>query len=1815
MLKLYVIRSDIYNLFFKSFLLSLRVFIGFTDFTILVRKIYIFRSDISLICALVGVSELDLFEKRAGIVIMHENDDPPQDSSDSVADANENGNILQDSADSSVADGIENDGERNEQELDDPDQGTGFVDSKEDMFVDAPEELNIDTPIKEAALTTDDNDNLLTGENDSKGEEDGNTVEILSRFSNFLKTAEEEKIQHEDALKELRGIISEKDEEIAHLTAKISELSSSQEEEEQLVAATDRILLALSNVFGQEEPQLGSSVSEKIANLENGVAFLSAKYTEFYYGADQLRKCLSSDEADLRFQEDFGSALGGACSQLLELKEKEAAVTERISYLEDENRKLVEQVNRDREMIESMNAESGKLKAELEQEKTRCINTKEKLSMAVTKGKALVQNRDALKHQISEKTMELENRLTELQEMKTALETSELLKGQLEQSLAEMADELEKSSTELRDKSVLLEACELAKRELEQSLDEKTKELEECLMKLQDMSTASDESEVIKGELVKSEAMVASYQEMVSSKSSIIENIESILSHINDTSDEGQSLDVIEKVRSLAEEREELQNVSQEYNRLKDLNLSIDLPEEISESSLEARLTWIKESFFHAKDEVSALQNQIERLSLSLSAEMEEKNNIRQELEDLTIRFKTLEETAERDSLEREEIVRRLLETSGVMTEGVEHHTVLVDRSFDQIEKKIRDSSESSYGNEESFERFQSLLYASGLELSLCKEILGEEMLASVQVCNLSDELTTVSRELASVKEEKLALETDLERSEEKSALLKDKLSMAIKKGKGLVQDREKLKTQLDEKNSEIEKLMLELQELTGTVDSYKNQINMLSGELERTKELEDELVAIKDERDELKQSLSMNDTLLQKVMTSAETMSIPVDLATEDSSEKIDRISGYFKEVQQARVDEQEELEKVKEEASTLASKLAETNTALKLVEDALSAAEGNIDRLAEENRQVQAAKEHVELELQKAVGEASSLASELDEACATRNTLEAALMQAERNISDIISEKEEAQSSTANAEMELQKVKEEVSDQSNKLTEAHSTIHSLKDTLSQTESNMDSLSKQIEDDKVLSTNLKNELEKLQNEVELERSKMADASLTIGSLEEALMKAENSLSVLQGEMVKAEVEKSTLSSKLNVCMEELAGSNGNSQSKSMEIIAHLDNLQMALKDGGVISRVNDFLERKFKSLRDMDVIARDIIGNFGEKELAGEMNNVTEDDSTVAKSLLNGLDDSVDTELENGRENAANEDEISLSLRKITEGVKLRDKILEKNFEVFAISIDTLIAALMENMTAARADVINVKGHNESLKEQVRSAEDIVREKENTIAALQTDWSSLMSACGEAASELQSEVKNNLLELVQFQENGNGGETESTEHPQELLHVSECSRRAKELSSATEKACTTLKLFETTSNAAAVLIRDMEDRLKEASTALERVVLERDLNQTKVSSSEAKVESTEALCKDLKLQLENLKAEEEKWHEKEVELSTLYDKLQVQEQEAKGNLIPASDIRALFDKINGIEMPSVDQANELDSQSPYDAKKLFAVVDSVTKMQHQISLLSYGQKELNSTLAEKDLEIQGLKEAAEAKHTTELELVKANKELSKLISGLEKLLGMLAGNDPDVDLDFSESWTLLQALERKIASLLLESESSKSRAQELGLKLVSSEKLVDKLSLKVKEFEDKLQSKAIQPDVIHERSIFEAPRSSSTSEISEIEDKGKKSISAVPTAAQVRMVRKASTDHLAINIDSESEHLMNQSEADEDKGHVFKSLNMSGLVPTQGKMIADRLDGIWVSGGRVLMSRPQARLGVMVYSLLLHLWLLASIL
>lgn len=83
-----------------------------------------------------------------------------------------------------------------------------------------------------------------------------------------------------------------------------------------------------------------------------------------------------------------------AHDKILELRRNEENLFQNVRYLEDENRKLREQLEKDKLIAENASTEIEKLSSRLEEEKNRYANSKEKLIMAVTKGKALVQQRD-----------------------------------------------------------------------------------------------------------------------------------------------------------------------------------------------------------------------------------------------------------------------------------------------------------------------------------------------------------------------------------------------------------------------------------------------------------------------------------------------------------------------------------------------------------------------------------------------------------------------------------------------------------------------------------------------------------------------------------------------------------------------------------------------------------------------------------------------------------------------------------------------------------------------------------------------------------------------------------------------------------------------------------------------------------------------------------------------------------------------------------------------------------------------------------------------------------------------------------------------------------------------------------------------------------------------------------------------------------------------------------------------------------------------------------------------------------------------------
>lgn len=217
---------------------------------------------------------------------------------------------------------------------------------------------------------------------------------------------------------------------------------------------------------------------------------------------------------------------------------------------------------------------------------------------------------------------------------------------------------------------------------------------------------------------------------------------------------------------------------------------------------------------------------------------------------------------------------------------------------------------------------------------------------------------------------------------------------------------------------------------------------------------------------------------------------------------------------------------------------------------------------------------------------------------------------------------------------------------------------------------------------------------------------------------------------------------------------------------------------------------------------------------------------------------------------------------------------------------------------------------------------------------------------------------------------------------------------------------------------------------------------------------------------------------------------------------------EDEDSLLSASEVKILFDKLEGIEIPMPEsEVRDIGPHNSTHVEKLFHVIDNISDFQHQINLLSSEKEELQSTLQTQLLEIEHLKEEVENYVRDRQDTEKMKNELSLLIYALEKIIDMSGGNDLVGDEKSAGVKGLVSVLEKQVMAVLLESKNSKSKAQELGTKLVESQKVVDELSTKVNLLEVSAQGRAAQPEIVQERSIFEAPSLPSGSEISEIED------------------------------------------------------------------------------------------------------------
>ncbi|XP_047323388.1 trans-Golgi network-localized SYP41-interacting protein 1 isoform X2 [Impatiens glandulifera] len=148
--------------------------------------------------------------------------------------------------------------------------------------------------------------------------------------------------------------------------------------------------------------------------------------------------------------------------------------------------------------------------------------------------------------------------------------------------------------------------------------------------------------------------------------------------------------------------------------------------------------------------------------------------------------------------------------------------------------------------------------------------------------------LSQAWRDLIATRSKVLKKINELEQSEHRVSSIREKLSIAVSKGKGLIGQRDSLKQSLAEMSSELEKYSQELQ----LKDAKIRELETYSEAGERMEALESELSYIRHSATALRESFLLKDSILQRIEEILEDLELPEHFHSRDTIEKVDWIA-----------------------------------------------------------------------------------------------------------------------------------------------------------------------------------------------------------------------------------------------------------------------------------------------------------------------------------------------------------------------------------------------------------------------------------------------------------------------------------------------------------------------------------------------------------------------------------------------------------------------------------------------------------------------------------------------------------------------------------------------------------------------------------------------------------------------------------------------------------------------------------------------------------------------------------------------------------
>lgn len=623
------------------------------------------------------------------------------------------------------------------------------------------------------------------------------------------------------------------------------------------------------------------------------------------------------------------------------------------------------------EVIIALNSRVQEKVAELELSEQRVSSLREKLSIAVTKGKGLISQRDNLKQSLADTSKELEKCSQELLSKDARLNELET-KVKVYSEAGERMEALESELSYIRNSATALRESFLLKDSVLQRIEEILEDLElpehfhskDIIEKIDWLAKLVGSHSLPLGEWDhRSPPGEGSYSDAGSvGQDGLKEDMQPNPTFSEDLRRRYEELQ--NRFYGLAEQNEMLEQSLMERNNLvqlwEEVLDRVDMPSQLRSTEPEDKIQWLGSALSEAQNHSYSLQQKIDNLESfcgSLTADVEDSQRRASELEsalhqanaekevlskDLEMLRQDNDESMKRiaDLVHRSHDLQNEASTLQAQKLQLEEDKKHIENAITRLKELVKDTLEESSPedvvlDQEGVESLEEMLkklvdkhktLTSGKLVNIDStdvHVTGEGDLShtsrgseELNVAILSKKLDDSMNELMSLKEEKdkytltnqsllhrleelelkkKELEELLNHEEQKSASLREKLNVAVRKGKSLVQLRDSMKQVTEELNAEVERLKSEVKHNQKTIYENEEQSKNLFAVHERVQVVESENSALRDRLAETEYYLQEKEGNWSSILNALGEIDVSVAIDSGNPTDRIKEIGKYL--------------------------------------------------------------------------------------------------------------------------------------------------------------------------------------------------------------------------------------------------------------------------------------------------------------------------------------------------------------------------------------------------------------------------------------------------------------------------------------------------------------------------------------------------------------------------------------------------------------------------------------------------------------------------------------------------------------------------------------------------------------------------------------------------------------------------------------------------------------------------------------------------------------------------------------------------------